>query len=334
MIGTIGGRVAEGVVLVTGGNSGIGFECARELARRGTRVLIASRNQQASDQAVRRIARESGEGSASALALDLGSLASVRAFAREIEARDLPLRALVCNAGLQFQYGPKLSSDGFEMTFAVNHLGHFLLANLLLRRLAAHAPARIVVVSSGVHEPGRAPGMPHPAIGDLESLAARGGPGDRPFEGRLAYVNSKLCNLWFAYELARRIDAAGLSTAERPLPVISYEPGLVPGSGLARDYPAPLKFVWDYAGPPLAALLSTFVATINPASKSGAALARMVTDPELASATGKYFPSHSRWREAPSSEASYDLAQARALWDASVRMTGLSGAESPLVTSS
>ncbi len=322
------------IAIVTGGNSGIGYECARALARDGWQVLIASRNREVSGAAARRIAAESGADSVEALGLDLSSLESVRNFASEIEKRDVPLRALVCNAGLQFNRGPVLSPDGFEMTFAVNHLGHFLLANLLLRRLAAHAPARIVVVSSGVHEPGRAPGMPDPAITDLESLAARGGPGDRPFEGRLAYVNSKLCNLWFAYELARRIDAAGLSPAERPLPVISYEPGLVPGSGLARDYPAPLKFLWDYLGPALAAALSTFLPTINPASKSGAALARMVTDPALSRATGKYFPSHSRWREAPSSDASYDQAQARSLWDASVRMTRLRPGESPLLTGS
>src|SRR5512134_454926 len=153
MIQPIGGPMTEGVVLVTGGNSGIGFECARELARRGARVLIASRNQTASDAAVRRIARESGEGAASALALDLGSLAGVRQFAKEIEARDLPLRALVCNAGLQLNRGPKLTPDGFETTFAVNHLGHFLLTHLLLERLLAHAPSRIVVVASGVHDP-------------------------------------------------------------------------------------------------------------------------------------------------------------------------------------
>jgi NAD(P)-dependent dehydrogenase (short-subunit alcohol dehydrogenase family) len=139
--------MAEGIVLVTGGNSGIGFECARELARRGARVLIASRNQMASEQAVRRIARESGEGRVSSLPLDLGSLAAVRAFAKEIEAQRLPLRALVCNAGLQMNSGPKLTPDGFESTFAVNHLGHFLLVNLLLSRLLATAPARIVIVS-------------------------------------------------------------------------------------------------------------------------------------------------------------------------------------------
>ncbi len=326
--------MSQPIALVTGGNSGIGYECARTLVRSGWKVLCASRNREVSARAASAIAAEGGADSVEALGLDLGSLESVRVFAREIDKRELPLRALVCNAGLQFNRGPVLSADGFEMTFAVNHLGHFLLANLLLRRLAANAPARIVVVSSGVHEPGRAPGMPDPAIGDLESLAARGGPGDRPFDGRLAYVNSKLCNLWFAYELARRIDAAGLSSAERPLPVIAYEPGLVPGSGLARDYPAPLKAIWDYAGPPLGALLSAFVPSISTMAKSGAALATMVTDPALARATGKYFPSHSRWREAPSSADSCDAARARALWDASVRMTGLTAAESPLVTSS
>src|SRR5437867_11056536 len=128
--------------LVTGGNSGIGFECARQLARAGWQVLIASRNRAASAEAVRRITRESGSDAASELGLDLGSAASVRQFAQEIEARDLPLRALVCNAGLQVHKGPHLSTEGYELTFAVNHLGHFLLTNLLLARLVKNPPPR------------------------------------------------------------------------------------------------------------------------------------------------------------------------------------------------
>src|SRR6185295_8818891 len=196
------------VVLVTGGNSGIGFECARQLARSGWHVLIASRNRQASAEAVARIARESGPDAASELGLDLGSTAAVRQLVREIEARDVPLRALVCNAGLQVHQGPRLSADGYELTFAVNHLGHFLLTNLLLARLAQHAPARIVVVASGVHDPKLRTGMPKPDVADIATLAATGGPRAGTFDGRLAYVNSKLCNLWFTYELIRRIDAA------------------------------------------------------------------------------------------------------------------------------
>jgi len=322
--------LGEGVVLVTGGNSGIGLECARELARRGARVLIASRNREVSEQAVRRIARESGEGAASALALDLGSFASVRAFAKEIEARDLPLRALVCNAGLQMNTGPKLTPDGIEATFAVNHLGHFLLTNLLLSRLLANAPARIVIVASGVHDPAMKTMMPHPAITDFETLAATGGPSRERFDGRVAYVNSKLCNLWFAYELVRRLEAAGLGSGERALSVNAWEPGLVPGSGLARDYPPALKFVWDWILPGAARVLTLRYPTINPAPKSGAALARLVLDPALEGRSGGYFPSHSRWKQAPSSDLSYDLARAAALWEQSLRMTRLAPGESPL----
>jgi len=323
--------MARDSVLVTGGNSGIGFECARQLARAGWHVLIASRNQEASLEAARRIMRESGEGTVEVLTVDLGSNASVRSLGREIEARNEPLRALVCNAGLQTMGDLRRSADGFELTFAANHLGHFLLANLLLARLAAHAPARIVVVASGVHDPKLVTGMPKPDVADLDTLAATGGPRAGAFDGRLAYVNSKLCNLWFVYELGRRIEGARLVRAGRPITVNGYDPGLVPGSGLARDYPAPLRFVWDSVLPGLARMLSPLVPSISTAERSGQALARLVLDPALADTSGRYFPSHTRWREAPSSEASYDVAAARALWEKSVALAGLTPAESPLV---
>ena len=315
-------------VLVTGGNSGIGFECARRLAAAGWRVLVASRNSAASADAVRRIIRECGNDAVSALSLDLGSIASVRRFVREIEAADVPLRALVCNAGLQLSHGLERSADGFELTFAVNHLGHFVLANLLLGRLAANAPARIVIVASGVHDPKLRTGMPKPRIDDIATLAATDGGHQGGFDGRLAYVNSKLCNLWFAYELARRIGRAGL----RNLTVNAFDPGLVPGSGLARDYPPALRFVWNRILPAAARVLTRVVAGINPAPKAGGALAALVLDPALANVSGKYFPSHTRWREAPSSDASYDVDRAVLLWDESVRMSKLVPADSPLVS--
>jgi len=318
-------------VLVTGGNSGIGFECARSLAREGWRVLIASRDREASAAAVRRIESESGDGAASELGLDLGSLASVRRFAGEIEARDVPLRALICNAGLQVNSGLRLSADGYEMTFAVNHLGHFLLTNLLLERLLRHAPARIIVVASGVHDPKQRTGMPKAAVTDVDTLAATGGPRRGEFDGRLAYVNSKLCNLWFTYELARRTEAIG---ANGRLAVIGWEPGLVPGSGLARDYPPALRFIWNRVLPGVARALSPVVAGINPAPKSGNALAQLVLDANYATVSGKYFPSTSRWREAPSSDESYDIAKAGALWNESMRMSGLRPGDSPLAPSS
>jgi len=322
---------AQRVVLVTGGNSGIGFECARTLAGRGLGVVIASRDRHASASAVAAIRRETGNDAVSEMGLDLGSFDSVRAFAREAATRALPLHAVVCNAGLQVSR-PVRSADGYELTFAVNHLGHFLLVNLLVRTLLAHAPARIVVVASGVHDPALTTGMPKPQIADLDTLATTGGPRPDAFSGPLAYVNSKLCNLWFTYELGRRLATAGLSTDAHPLSVNAFEPGLVPGSGLARDYPAALRFVWNSVLPAVARLATRVLPTVNPADKAGAALANVVLDPALERASGKYFPSHARWREAASSEASYDTQRAAALWGASVRMTRLTPEESPLVS--
>lgn len=324
--------MSDRLVLVTGGNSGIGFECARSLAQAGHGVLIASRDREASAQAVRRIRDATGNGNVDEMELDLGSTAAVRQFVAQVAARDLPISAVVCNAGLQMTRC-LLSADGFELTFAVNHLGHFLLVNLLLERLLANAPARVVVVASGVHDPALRTGMPKADIGDLETLASSGGPRRDPYNGRLAYVNSKLCNLWFTYELVRRIAAAGLADERRPLSVNAFEPGLVPGSGLGRDYPAALRFVWLRVLPAVARVATRFVATVNPADKAGSALARMVLDPALGSISGEYFPSHARWHAAKSSEASYDLQRARALWDASARMARLAADESPLARS-
>jgi NAD(P)-dependent dehydrogenase (short-subunit alcohol dehydrogenase family) len=313
-------------VLVTGGNSGIGFECARRLARDGFGVIIASRNRDLSEQAVERIVGETGNDAVDEIGLDLGSFASVRQTVKELRAREAPLHALVLNAGIQQMRGPVPSADGFELTFAVNHLGHFLLTNLLLDVLLASAPARILVVSSGVHDPSLRTGMPDPAIPDFESLASHGGPAGR-WNGRRAYVNSKLCNLWFAYELARRIEAAGLSSAATPLSVNAFEPGLVPGSGLAREYPAPLRFLWSNVLPVLARVATS----VNTAERSGSALAELLLDRELERSSGRYFPSHTRFREGRSSGESYDPDRARALWHASVRWSGLTQEESPLL---
>ena len=317
------------LVLVTGGNSGIGLQCAFQLAREGRRVLIASRDRKASARAVHAIEAECGAGAACERGLDLGSHQAVRSFAQDIA--DEPVSSVVCNAGLQMNDGPHLTTDGFEITFGVNHLGHFLLVNLLLAKLAERAPARILVIGSGVHDPDLFTGMPKAHIADLQTLGATGGPEQDAFEGRLAYVNSKLCNLWFTYELTRRIEAAGLSSNDRPISVNAFEPGLVPGSGLGRDYPGPLRFVWENVLPLIARGISPFVAGINTAEAAGQAMARVALDPELEKTSSLYFPSHSKWEQAPSSKESYDEAKAAALWEASVEMTNLRPAESPLV---
>ena len=316
------------VALLTGGNSGIGFEASRSLARAGWRVVMASRNREASLEAVRGLEREFGAGCAEELGVDLASPASVRALAKEIALRGLAPKALVCNAGLQVNEGPRLTAEGFELTFAANHLGHFLLTNLLVERLAPSA--RIVIVASGVHDPAQFTGMPKAAVGDLDVLATTGGDDPDRFDGRLAYVNSKLCNLWFAYELDRRLSVWASRTNARRITVNGWEPGLVPASGLAREYPAAARLIWNWVLPGVTRVLNPFLPGLSTLGLSGPALARMVLDPALDGVSGKYFPSIARWREAPSSVDSYDSERARELWQASARMTGLSPGESPI----
>jgi len=165
----------------------------------------------------------------------------------------------------------------------------------LFGELVKRAPARIVIVASGVHDPALRTGMPKPAIDDLDTLAATGGATKGEFNGRLAYVNSKLCNVWFAYELARRVGA-------RHITVNGWEPGLVPASGLARDYPPALKFVWDRILPFVTGSLNPFIPSLSTLSRSGRRSRGWCSTPSSPNTTGKYFPSHERWSAARSSE--------------------------------
>ncbi len=180
--------------------------------------------------------------------MELSSLSSVRAFGQGFISReDLPpLRAIVCNAGLQVVGGTSYTEDGFETTFGVNHLGHFLLVNLLLKRLAA--PARIVFVSSGTHDPKRRTGMSAPRYLGAQALAH---PHEHPDPvekseapgklGRRRYTTSKLCNVLCSYELDRRLRREGLSTAKAPINVNAFDPGPCPvpvSRATMRPWPA------------------------------------------------------------------------------------------------
>ena len=185
--------------LVTGGNTGIGRATAVALARRGGRVYIASRSAAAGQAAVSAIKAETGSATVWLLPLDLASLASVRSCAAEFLALDEPLHVLVNNAGVGGQRG--LTADGFELHFGVNHLGHFALTLLLLDRLQASGPgARVVNVSSEAH---------HSARGiDFDALRRR----TRSLAGMREYAVSKLSNVLFTQELARRLDGTGVQS--------------------------------------------------------------------------------------------------------------------------
>jgi NAD(P)-dependent dehydrogenase (short-subunit alcohol dehydrogenase family) len=313
-------------VVITGGNAGLGYECARTIAAdRSWHVVIASRDGGRAGAAVAQLIAATGNPQIEALPLDLAALASVRAFAAGYADRPRPpLRALVCNAGLQVAQGISYTADGFEAMFGVNHLGHFLLANLLLGQLSA--PARIVVVSSGTHDPDSLDGRFNaPIYRDAAGLAWPEQPGAPQMIGIRRYATSKLCNLLFAYELDRRLRAAGLSSPARPISVNAYDPGATPGTGLIRQYPAPVRAIWT--APLTARLLRPLGLRLYDPATSGAAMARLVLDPALEAVSGRYFHVH---QEARSSHESHDRGRARELWEASVEMARLTSAETPL----
>lgn len=316
----------EHTIVITGGNAGIGLACARAVAAADpcAHLVLACRDPERGAAAAREVAGRGGA-RVETLPLDLASLASVRAFAARLadDGRP-PLRALVCNAGTQVVSGTRYTRDGVEMTFGVNHLGHFLLANLLLARMES---GRIVFVTSGTHDPARRTGMPAPRDRTAEQLAhpeRHPDPGEADESaavvGRRRYTASKLCNVLCAYEMHRRLHAAGRAEGARAVTSNAFDPGAVPGTGLARDWPAGARFGWNVVGRALVPVLGAAGLPFSSPARSGGGLARMVVDPALAGVSGRYVEID---HEARSSHASYDEARARALWDDSAQLAGL-----------
>ena len=296
--------------IVTGGNTGLGFECASVLgADSGTLVVIACRNAEQGSQAAQRL-RQSGC-AVEVLPLDLAKQASVHAFVEAFRERGFPpLAGVVCNAGGQNVAAPTRTAEGYETTFAVNHLGHYLLVRLLLPDLASDA--RITFVSSGTHDPKQKTGMPEPRYANADAVAHDFEPGSRA--GRRRYTTSKLCNVYCTHELARRL-AASLDQRLQSISADAFDPGLMPATGLARTYPAPLRFISKYILPALA----LFMSNVNSPATSGRRLALLASG-EQGRATGKYF---SNGHEVRSSDLSYDTSNALNLWNSSAEMTGL-----------
>jgi light-dependent protochlorophyllide reductase len=287
--------------IITGANSGLGLECARSLLAtdRSWHVVLAVRDTERGATAV----QELGAGQrCTVMHLDLASLRSVRDFIDAQRAGGLPpIDAVVCNAGVQVVSGANTTAEGYEMTFGVNHLGHFALVTGLLDTLMA--PARIVVVSSGTHDPAKFTGMPHPHYTSAADLAHP--PGELTAEeGRRRYTTSKLCNLLFTYELDRRLEHG-----TQRITVNAFDPGMMPGSGLGRDYPPLQRFAWRYILPALRVLPG-----VNSTRTSGRHLAALAADPRFDGVTGMYFEGN---KPALSSADSYDIDIAQELWHTS-----------------
>jgi NAD(P)-dependent dehydrogenase (short-subunit alcohol dehydrogenase family) len=278
------------VVLMTGATSGIGRETAVELARRGAAVLAVSRDRARGEAAAEEIRRRSGSGSVELFLADLSSQASIRELARAVRARHDRLHVLVNNAGI-INLRRRTTVDGLEETFAVNHLAPFLLTNLLLDRLSAGAPARIVNVASAAHKFGRVD------FTDLQGEAA--------FKGLRAYADSKLDNVLFTYELARRLEERGLTGVTANC----VHPGGV-DTGIWRGMTGFLRLAMAAMRPFL----------LTPA-RGAEPLIHLASSPELSGVTGRYFH---RMKPRRSSAASRDRALAARLWEASAALAPVS----------
>jgi retinol dehydrogenase-12 len=275
------------ICLVTGATSGIGLVTAQALAQQGATVVLVGRNPERTTAIVSRIQQETGNPHVAYLIADLSAQAQVRQLAGEFQRRFARLDVLLNNAGA-FIARRSLSVDGIEMTLALNHLAYFLLTHLLLDTLKATPAARIVNVSSDAHRK---------AQFDFADPQ-----GAHRYRGWRAYCQSKLANLLFTYELARRLAGTGITAN-------AVHPGFV-ATGFGHNNRGLVALgVW----------LAQFTA-LTP-EQGAETLIYLATSPEVAGVTGMYFV---KKHSVESSAASYDQAAAQRLWQLSAELTGLS----------
>ncbi len=285
------GAMRGKVCVVTGGSAGIGTQTALGLARLGATVTIVGRDPLATAAAVGEIRSRSGNARVEALLADFSSQAAVRRLAAEVARRHECVDVLINNAGTT-RTRREVTEDGIELQFAVNHLAPYLLTRLLLPLLRASAAARVVTVSSDIHR--------RAAI-DFADLQ-----GERRYSGSRAYARSKLANVLFTYELARRLEG---TTAT----VNCLHPGIIAGSSFGRNYPGYIQPALRL----LAALPLPFITSVEDGATTSLYLA---SSPEVATVTGRYFV---KCRPVRSAAATYDRAAQGRLWEVSARLTGL-----------
>jgi NAD(P)-dependent dehydrogenase (short-subunit alcohol dehydrogenase family) len=283
----MGNRMNGKVCLVTGATSGIGAETARQLARLGATVIVVGRSAEKSAAVVGQIRRQTGNSVVEFMLADLSSQKEIRELAQQFKRKYPRLDVLVNNAGVVMMHRQK-SVDDIEMTWAINHLGCFLITNLLLDTLIASAPSRIVNVASALH-----------ARAKINFCDLQGKHGYNPLN---AYNQSKLANILFTHELARRLDGIGVT-------VNALHPGSVRTNLIARN-----GWLFKWIVQPLFNLQAVSVA------QGAQTSVYLASSPEVEGVTGKYFGKCQEWRSSP---ASYDEAAQKHLWQVSAEMAGL-----------
>ncbi|WP_267639914.1 SDR family oxidoreductase [Haloarchaeobius amylolyticus] len=282
-------------VLVTGSTGGIGRETALALGSLGARVLVHGRDREAGAAVVEALHEAGAE--AEFIRADFASLPDVRDLAEDVKTTTGRLDVLVNNAGGYFRE-PRLTEAGVEYTFAVNHLAPFLLTNLLIPTLRAAPAGRVVTVSSEAHRSGT---LDLDAVESVERYA--------PFS---AYARSKLANVMFTFELARRLDAVTANC---------LHPGVIPASGFMRNLPLPIRAPAQFVGSVLTSVPFSPVSSVREGAETPVYLA---ASPEVADVTGRYFDDCQPRRAAA---AARDEGAQRRLWEYSAEVTGLQDIE-------
>ncbi|MBX5297516.1 SDR family NAD(P)-dependent oxidoreductase [Rhizobium sp. NLR15a] len=312
-------------VLITGGHGGIGLECSKHLAAHyRTNLLLAGRSLERIEPVASELARTYGV-KANTLELDTSSLESVRAAATRCHAllddgTVDHLQAILCNAGARIQ-GVNYSVDGYEETFATNHLGHFLLLELLIDRVVDNG--RVVFTASGTHDPETVDGKLVGAAVEPNALmlANDGKEGRKPTSAGKRYSTSKLCNVLTAYELDRRLRRSGSAITS-----IAFDPGSTAGTGFLRAMPWPVRWLSTTAF--FKQFQKRLGITMGSMEFSGISLARLGADPVFAGCSGKYLQSNDgHLIETRSSAMSYDEERALKLWNDSKLLVHLQPAE-------
>ena len=288
-------------VIITGANSGLGFQTALKIARHSQdfEIILACRNIEKAHRAMEQIIQKTGHPYVSVLQLDTSSLASVRQFVKEYKRKhNKPIYALLCNAGIGGTNDKsQLSEDGFDIIFATNHLGHFLLTNLLLPFMDKEG--KILVTASDMHNPPLEKGQTFDWLG-TEALAH---PNEAMKANRLRYSYSKLCNVYFVYELARRLTAQGSH-----IKVNAFNPGLMK----THLMPEANEKIFDF-------IRINMPERYGDLEHSSSALAELVYSDNIILSSGHFYDRSIR--PCFTSPLSYNEQNAKELWDTSEQYT-------------
>lgn len=300
-------------VLLTGGTSGLGYYAALNIAQQQPKYLVIITGRSDPNSSAQKINTKLSQKNVTFLPLDLSSLSKVRAFAQSWPSKNYPpVISLILNAGTQFLGPMETNEEGYEKTFMINHLGHALLFHLFTPYLTPNA--RIIVTASGTHNPiqTKKSGLPDAEFTTAEELA-RPNPETAHPKGMQRYNSSKLANILWTYALARHLtDAKSSITAN------AFNPGLMPGTGLARDYSPFAKLMWFHVLPHIVPLLRMVIPFVRATDGSGADLAWVALGAETKGVSGKYFDGR---KEIMSSAASYEVTKQEDLWGWSVKAT-------------